>query len=144
MDSHSATTRRGAAKVAEAAFATTDHMATQCLHKDNYARLASLPAGRVMSPFRLGPHILLFTPHETVSAGFHRNFEGTRDAIDFFLKGEAHARMLAESRAVDYVVICPRADDYVGAIGPDARSHWPWLAPITDPAEPLQIYRVTL
>ena len=124
------------------AFEPTERMLRHCTHRDTYASLAALPRGRVMAPFQMGPHILLFSPHDTISAGFHRNREGTWDAIAFFNNGEVDARRIADDRSVDYVVFCLGSDNEFGRIGPTNDSHWNWLTPLSRPDEPLQIYRI--
>lgn len=124
------------------AFEPTERMLRHCTHRDTFERLAALPKGRVMAPFQMGPHILLFSPHDTVSAGFHRNRDGTWDAIAFFNNGATEARRIADERGVDYVVFCLGSDNEFGRIGPTDDTHWDWLTPLSDPGEPLQIYQV--
>ncbi len=115
-----------------------------CILGDAYDRLAALPDGRVMAPFNLGPNILFYSPHEIVSAGFHRNIEGTKDVVAFFSGDEATARRVAVKRAVDYVAVCPGGESYDGPVGPAGGEHWSWLQPLSVPGEALQVYRVRL
>ena len=114
-----------------------------CIARSTFAKLAVLEPGPLMAPFNLGPNLLLFTPHSIVSAGFHRNVEGTRDVIAFFAGDEAQARRIADQRGIKYVAVCAGFEEYDGAIGPVSGAHWDWLTPLSTPGEPLQIYAVT-
>jgi hypothetical protein len=121
----------GAAIGAPAAFADV-----ACFNAADYHQLATLPPGTVMAPPRNGSHILRYTPHAIVSAGFHRNKTGTIDVLDFFSTDEAQARAIAEKRTIAYVADC--------ANGNAAKlTEWEWLTAL--PGEgALSIYEVNL
>ena len=114
-----------------------------CVHEAAYAKLAALPKGRVILPFRLGPHVMASTPHAVVGSGFHRNTRGMLDTEAFFAGDEATARRIAEERGIDYVVLCPSVPEYDLPVGPALGQQWAWLTPLSAPGDVLQIYRVT-
>ena len=105
----------------------------KCFTAGNFAELAALPPGIVLAPPTLGPHILHYTPHSVVSAAFHRNTEGTLDALTFYEDDEQRARAIVAQRNVDYVVGCPAI--------PAIRT-WSWLKPMSPPQAPLEILAI--
>lgn len=115
-----------------------------CLDRDSYARLASLPPGRIISYLLIGPQILLNTPHSIVTAGYHRNEAGLRDAVRFFSGDEAEARAVAAERGLDYLVFCRGLQPQEGLHGLPRfeGTGWSWLTMLSGPEEPLQIYTI--
>jgi hypothetical protein len=81
-----------------------------CFRAADYNELATLPPRNVVAPVRIGSHILRYTGHSVVSAGFHRNNAGTLDTLDFFGSDDAAARAIAEERQIDLVVDCNDAN----------------------------------
>lgn len=112
-----------------------------CLMGRSFAALAALPPGRIAAPIGLSSHILRYTSHSVLSAGFHRNAQSIRDVDAFFNDDEA-AQRIARERGLDYVVTCPVASDLAGwAKGGAARN---WLLPLSAPQDVLQVYRIDL
>ena len=60
-----------------------------CFRAADYNELATLPPRKVMAPIRISSHILRYTPHSIVSAGFHRNTEGTHRCPRLFRRGRS-------------------------------------------------------
>lgn len=116
----------------------------ECFLESNYVTLASLPPGVVMAPSWNGAHLLRYTPHSVVSAGFHRNLDGIVAAETFFSGDEQRAREIAAERNVSYVAFCPANTKHPTMIGPTDDLHWSWLEPLSPPEHRLQIYRVRL
>lgn len=113
-----------------------------CLIDTQFRKLAELPQGRVAAPIGLSSHILHYTPHAVLSAGFHRNTQGIKDVVAFFSHDEATARRIADERGLDYVVICPGALE--GEVPwAEGGGQWSWLRSLSNPDEVLQIYRIT-
>jgi hypothetical protein len=122
-----------------------------CLMPAAFADLAALPPERIMSPIDLGAHILLYTPHEVVSAPYHRNQQGVRDTYRFFNDPIADARSMLAARGIGLVVLCPAMAELRGL--PDraqdsfanlyaAKTLPPWLVDVTLPGAILQIFAV--
>lgn len=107
-----------------------------CFRAADYAELATFPPRKVMAPIRIGSHILRYTKHSIVSAGFHRNTDGTHDVLDFFGGDEATARAIAERRSIDIVVDCGNA--YAGTL-----TEYEWLRALPNPGA-LSFYAVNL
>jgi hypothetical protein len=82
----------------------TDHGG--CRTPADMAALASEPPGLVLAPIRLGPRILLATPHSVLGAPYHRNNAGNRTALEMLIAGSAEAERLAHERGITYVAIC--------------------------------------
>lgn len=85
-----------------------------CLLPAAFADLAALPPERIMSPIDLGAHLLLYTPHEVVSAPYHRNQQGVRDTFRFFNDPIDEARDILDARGIGLVVICPSMAEVIG------------------------------
>ncbi|HWA18085.1 MAG TPA: hypothetical protein VG757_03755 [Devosia sp.] len=103
---------------------------SECLEPPYLDKLATLPPGIVMAPIRLGPLIMHLTPHSIVSAGFHRNNDGTLDVMAFYPGTDAERLAIIAKRHIDYVVSCGMSLE--GS----------YLEPLSLPGEALQIYRV--
>lgn len=102
-----------------------------------YARLAALPKGNVVAHPAVDTQVLLYTPHAVVSAGFHRNAAGYLDTQQVMSTGTPdQAAAVAAARSIDYVVIPS------GAAAAGRFRDWPWLELLSEPDEPLQIYKV--
>jgi hypothetical protein len=122
-----------------------------CIAKPSYAKLAALPAGRLIGYLIIGPTLLLHTPHQIVSAGYHRNESGLRDMARFFSGDEAEALAVARERELQYLVYCRGVPLENGLWGlppfepyDEDGDRWPWLTPLTGPTEAIQIYRIDL
>lgn len=122
-----------------------------CLLPEAFADLAPLPPERIMTPIDLGAHLLLYTPHEVVSAPYHRNQQGVRDTFRFFNDPLATARAILAERGIGLVVLCPamaevrglpeRAPDsfatlYAAGTLPD------WLEEVSLPGSALKVFAV--
>jgi hypothetical protein len=113
-----------------------------CLLESSFAKLAALPVGRVAAPIGLSSHILRYTPHSVLSAGFHRNAQSIIDSLDFFAgSDETRAKQIVKDRALTYVVTCNAVGE-TGQIGPAPGALWSWLTPLSAPGDVLQIYRI--
>jgi hypothetical protein len=81
----------------------------ECAKSVNYAKLAKLPQGVVLSEIDLGPYILALTPHSVIAAPYHRIGDSILDVINFFNNDTIEqAHKVSEERKVSYVVICNR------------------------------------
>ncbi|WEK03906.1 MAG: hypothetical protein P0Y65_17190 [Candidatus Devosia phytovorans] len=122
-----------------------------CLLPSAFADLAALPPERVMTPIDLGAHMLLYTPHEVVSAPYHRNQRGVRDTFRFFNDPIATAREILDERGIGLVVLCPGMPEVAGLEdrAPDsfanlyAAGNLPaWLDDVSLPDSPLVVLAV--
>ncbi len=77
-----------------------------CNKQSEYAQLASLAPGLVMSDIDSGPAMLVFTAHTVVGGPYHRNDRAILDIIDFFETDTAKALQVAQSRKIAYVAYC--------------------------------------
>lgn len=122
-----------------------------CLVPAAFADLAALPPERAMTPIDLGAHLLLYTPHEVVAAPYHRNQQGVLDTFRFFNEPIAEARAILDTRGIGLVVLCPGMPELLGIPGRAddsfvnryAAGNLPaWLADVSLPGSPLQVYAV--
>ncbi len=113
-----------------------------CRMEGDFALMATLPKGEIAAARGMGAHLLRYTPHSVLSAGYHRNAESIVDSIAFFAGGEAAALEIATRRGLDYVAICMGSDRY----GPPGDANWPWtwVLPLSQPGESLQVYRIVI
>lgn len=79
----------------------------QCYARADYARLAELPAGTVLSISNLGAAMLLNTPHRAIAGPYHRNLAGNGLTLDMLMGDPAAAGRLARLNGIDYVALCP-------------------------------------
>ncbi|WP_066798741.1 hypothetical protein [Sphingomonas soli] len=122
-----------------------------CNQGHEIADLAALPAATMFAPVDVSPHLLAWTPHSAIGAGYHRNSEAMRRVLATFLATPeaAHAAVLASH--ADYVVGCPGTNEteLYKATAPDgfwARlergEHFAWLQPVPIPGSPVMVWRV--
>jgi hypothetical protein len=74
--------------------------------KCDYARLARLPEGLVLTTINPGPTIMWQTPHSIVAAGYHRNQAGMLAMFHAFLADGRSAEPIVRSTGADYVAAC--------------------------------------
>ncbi|HWE48051.1 MAG TPA: hypothetical protein VG407_18690 [Caulobacteraceae bacterium] len=117
-----------------------------CVVRPSYRRLASLPAGVVLSEIDFGPYILAYTPDSVLAAPYHRMSWGILSAHEALDAPPAAAEQKVRALNVAYVVECPA---YILRTGPQSfeaglrKGNVPaWLKPLSAPNEPLQIYQV--
>jgi hypothetical protein len=124
-----------------------------CIRKDNYAALADLAPGLIVTnQLEWGPYLLAWTPHSVLAAPYHRLSTAIAAAHQIFAQPPEQAhRILAHVRAT-YVVTCGR----LGASGLDAEQHAAslagrlrvgeipgWLEPVPETlGQPFIVYRV--
>ncbi len=123
-----------------------------CILPENYAALAKLPKGTVISLVDMGARIIAHTPHSAIAAPYHRNERGLRDTILFLSKESSAAHEIAVRRGINYVVFCaamPELKNYrmsapKGFLVQLADGKIPvWLEPISAPQKnPVIIYKV--
>lgn len=70
--------------------------------------LTTLPPGVVLTETNLGPEVLFKTRHQVVAGNYHHNIAGLTDSFHMLrsLAPDAEARVLADRRGVDQVVMC--------------------------------------
>ena len=122
-----------------------------CLVPSAFADLVAIPPERIMSPIDLGAHLMLYTPHEVVSAPYHRNQQGVRDTFRFFNDSIVTARQILTERGIGLVVLCPAMPEVAGLPdrAPDSfaslyasKSIPAWLSDVSLPHSPLKIFAV--
>lgn len=124
-----------------------------CQQPATFHQLATLDPMRLMAPIDLGPYLLLFTPHETLGAPYHRNKDGMLDTVRFLNHSITDARQIVAARGIERVVTCatlPEMKGYPGAaedsfLHLQSRGELPnWLIETTSEDSALRIYKVTL
>lgn len=122
-----------------------------CLLPSAFTDFAGLPPERIMTPIDLGAHMMLYTPHEVVSAPYHRNQRGVRDTFRFFNDPIAEARQILTERGIGLVVICPGMPEVAGleSRAPDSFANLfaagdipAWLDDVSLPDSPLRVFAV--
>jgi hypothetical protein len=74
--------------------------------KCDFARLAAVPKGVVLTTVNAGPMILWQTPHSIVAAGYHRNQAAMLAMMRAFLADSASAEPIVRGTGATYVVAC--------------------------------------
>lgn len=78
-----------------------------CIHKDNYAALARLPAGLVVAnELEWGSFLLAWTPHSALAAPYHRMSSNIVSWNRIFAGPPDQARRILREIGADYVAIC--------------------------------------
>jgi hypothetical protein len=111
-----------------------------CHLSADYAPLAALAPGNVAAPPGISSHILRYTEHSVLSAGYHRNAKSILDSNTFFSGSEEEAKAIAVGRRLDYVVLCPGSNR--NGAPRDAGWPWRWTTPLSGPEDRLQVYRI--
>ena len=120
----------------------------------DYARLARLEPGLVMTTMDAGPQILATTPHTIVAASYHRNQAPMRDTILAYSGSAEEAETILRDYAPAYLLACEADSDFAlyRTADPDAFANLlvdgrapEWLEPVPGFAEgPLRVYRANL
>ena len=125
--------------------------AQDCLANAAYAPLAGLGAASMLAPVDLGAHLLANTSIMPIAAPFHRDANGIRAALEFFLSEPAEAHAIALRARAHFVVTCPwlrevaiyaeraphgMAAELAAGRAPD------WLRRVAVGNTPLAVYRV--
>ena len=123
-----------------------------CSDSRELARLNGLPRGEILSLFDRGPAILMHTHHRVTATGHHRAGPAMADALNTYLSDPEKARMVAQSRGADYLLICTdisEAEAYAqarpkGLAARLMRGETPgWLQPIAGFTKgPLRVWRI--
>lgn len=121
-----------------------------CAQTADYLTLAKLPAGLVMGEINFGPYILALTPHDVVSAPYHRIGDSILQTVHFFTIDPIEtAHQVAQEKGVTYVAICNQKDQPIDKTSVflkeqiRARMIPAWLEPVNiEPDNPIEIYRV--
>ena len=77
-----------------------------CFQIENYAPLARLPAGLVVSDVDYGPFLLALTPHSVIAAPYHRLSYGIVASHRAFASPPAEAREILRQAKTTYVMTC--------------------------------------
>jgi hypothetical protein len=127
-------------------------VAAGCLLDKSYEELAALPPGLVATDIDYGPFVLALTPHEVMSAPYHRLVRPIIAAHEIFALPPDAARQVVAAAKPDYLAVCGRHT--LGHIGKAARdaSLWgrlaagdipPWLERVEESrGGPFLVYRV--
>lgn len=78
---------------------------TDCRTETAMAEIGRLPAALTLSTVNMGPAIITFTPHSTVSASYHRSVDAMWNGFGALLSETALRTAVATSGA-DYVILC--------------------------------------
>jgi hypothetical protein len=77
-----------------------------CFSSDNYAAMASRPAGLVAADVDYGSFVLALTPHSVLAAPYHRISSGILASHDALASPPDIARDVLLKAGVDYVMLC--------------------------------------
>jgi hypothetical protein len=120
--------------------------ADHCYDTWAYAPLARLPQGIVLSEPDLGSFVLANTRDSAMSAPYHRMTWGILATHDALAAPAAEAEERARALHATYVLDCPAHKLLAPGtgLGADLRAGRAptWLEPLSEPGQPLRIYRV--
>ena len=123
-----------------------------CIRSDNYRLLGGLPKGLVVANIAHGPYILALTPHQVMSAPYHRLSEAIIASHRILSASPDEARERAHRIGATYIALCGPAP--AGGLSEDQvkRSLWAhlqagavpdWLDPVTATiGHPFTVFRV--
>jgi hypothetical protein len=123
--------------------------ANSCSRGDDFAKLAAMPAARVVSITNLGAPILRYTAHHSFAGPYHRNVAGNLVALNLLSAKPEAAQAIAETNGVELVVVCrgnPESENYSSGtlqaeLNAERPPAWLILEPETAGAN-LEVYRV--
>ncbi|GGD60850.1 hypothetical protein GRI62_14290 [Erythrobacter arachoides] len=117
----------------------------------DFARLAGLKPGLLLTPMDDAPEILARTQHSVIAASYHRNQRPMVDTITAFSGSADDLRRIAADYGANYVAVCLSASDfalYRTAPGDNAAtmlasdSQPAWLVPVAGLDGVLRVWRV--
>lgn len=85
--------------------------AADCFARGALSSIAQKEPSLTLASIDVGAFVLLQTRHRVLSAPYHRNVAGNKEAIEIFLADPAAARARAKAAGVRFVVICRLAGD---------------------------------
>jgi hypothetical protein len=122
----------------------------ECFEIKNYAPLARLPAGLIITDVDYGPFVLALTPHSVLAAPYHRLSYGIVASHQVFNSPPDRAREILRQAQATYVMICGTRGAPDKSANDSQRGLWTqvksgnipsWLEPIAG-IEPFNVYRV--
>jgi len=123
-----------------------------CISRAGLRHLAALPRATLFTPLDIGSHILVYTHHNVISTGHHRNVAGTKMAIEGFTARPDAARAIVARSGARYLVLCAGQNEvgryrtlYPGSLSAQlyAGRAPDWLTPLpAPPGETVKIYRI--
>jgi hypothetical protein len=112
-----------------------------CRTETALAEIASLPASLVFASLNIGPAILVYTPHATTSAGYHRSAAAYWNGVGAF-QGRKELRDALAASGADHLVICVGAGEE-RVITAMTAAGWPdWLIEVTGDRRSLRAFRI--
>jgi len=118
-----------------------------CFDGALYRPLAALPPGIVLGEIDLGPHVLAYTQDSVLAAPYHRMSWGILKGYEALGGPTALAPGRLKALNVTYILDCrlnPLRVSWAGFEGDLRRGRIPpWVQRLSQPDEPMQIYRVT-
>ena len=90
------------------ASATTDEIPDrfQCTTWKTLRGLDALPRATLFTPLDIGAHMLVYTHHDVVATGHHRNAEGMKSVLEGLLARPDAAHALVRKTGARYLVYC--------------------------------------
>ena len=79
-----------------------------CLASASYRPIAALPKGLVAANVNIGAHLLALTPHDVLSAPYHRLSRGIVITHAIMASAPDEAHKLARDNGVGWIVLCPK------------------------------------
>lgn len=79
-----------------------------CLATASYKPIAALPRGLVAADVNIGAHLLALTPHDVLSAPYHRLSRGIVVTHAIMASPPDEAHRLARDNGVNWIVLCPQ------------------------------------
>ncbi len=123
--------------------------AKACFEIENYAALAKLPPGVIVTDVDYGPYLLALTPHSVLGAPYHRLSSGIIESHRAFAASPDEAREVLRRAQANYVMTCGSKSPKDQTESERQRSLWTaladgkvpgWLEPIPDTG-PFGVYR---
>lgn len=78
----------------------------RCTTFDTLRGLDALPRATLFTPLDIGAHMLVYTRHNVVATGHHRNVEGMKTVLDGLIATPNDARAIVNGSGADYLVFC--------------------------------------
>jgi len=79
-----------------------------CLATASFRPIAALPKGLVATNVNIGAHLLALTPHDVLSAPYHRLSRGIIASHAIMASPPEAAHRLARENGVAWIVLCPK------------------------------------
>lgn len=146
------TSKSGKEAQEEEESAETSAARLHCATSESLHYLDGIAPARIFAPLDIGSHILVYSHHNVVATGHHRNIAGMKAVIEGFIEPPAKAEPIIRASGAQYLAYCPlqmEIERYaglapkglIGVLEADSPPAWLERVPLP-PLSDVRLYRI--